>query len=151
MLTVKGDPNIRLVGYGPVLPVWIVPDVSKYRNAAAFFSVKLDPEKDEGTTIRRNVRNHSPPRLGRLGSFPLTTANLLREFLCHVELPHSHVFYHAQRGGGMAKQEGLLASLAWIEGLQVVTLARSFKAKCRYFIYQTHFFSYKPILNPLLF
>jgi hypothetical protein len=64
VLTVKGDPNIQFLWdmAGPVLSGRIVPDVSKYRNAA-FFSVKLDPEKDEGTTIRRNVRNHTPPRL----------------------------------------------------------------------------------------
>jgi hypothetical protein len=101
------------VGYGPVSSGRIVPNVSKYRNAA-FFSVKLDPEKGEGTTIRRNVRNHSPQRLGRLGSFPVTTANLLREFLCHAELPHSRVFYHAKRGAVWLNKRG-----CWLLSLEL--------------------------------
>jgi hypothetical protein len=118
-----GSEHSGLVGYDAVLWRRIVLDLSKYRNA--FFSVKRDPE-DEGTTIHRNARNHSPTRLGRFDSFPVSTAHLLRG----VPLPICRTsaltcFLSCVEGGGVAKQEGLLASLAGIEGLRVVTLAGS--------------------------
>jgi hypothetical protein len=107
----------------------------------------LTLKKEEDTTVRRNVRNHSPTRLGRLGIFPVTTVDLLKG----VSLPCRTSALTCFLSCVVAKQEGLLASLAGIEGLRVVTLARSFKVKCRYFIDQSQFFSYKSILNSLLF
>jgi hypothetical protein len=44
----------------------------------------------------------------------VTTANLIREFLCHVELPHSHVFYHALRGAVWLNKRGF-----WLLSLEL--------------------------------
>jgi len=129
-----------------VLSGRIAPDVSKYRNAA-FFSVRLDPEK------RR--RHYDPSKCQEPLTHKTWKARQLprdnRGSLKVVPLPCRTSALTCFLSCGVAKQEGLLASLAGIEGLRVVTLARSFKVKCRYFIHQTHFFSYKSTLNSLLF
>ena len=72
----------------------IAPDVSKYRNAA-FFSVKLDPEKRRRHYDPSKCQEPLTHKTWKAGELHRDTVDLLRVFLCHVELPHSHVFHQA--------------------------------------------------------
>ena len=106
-----GSEHSSLVAYGPVLSGRIIPDVSSIVMPPSPAS-NLTLKKDESTRIRRNARNHSPPRFGRLGQLPLDNRDSLKGVPLPCRTCALVCFLSCEEGGGVAKQEGLLASLA---------------------------------------